>query len=74
MKNAKRMFKHLGYERLSKKYNPNMIIYEKKEMNPGVQIIRITFDLTDNKVQFTPGYRYSAEEIDAVYKQLEELI
>ena len=28
MKSAKEMFEELGYKRLSKKYNKNMILYE----------------------------------------------
>ena len=66
-------FKRLGYEKLPKKYNPDMIIYEKKEMNPAVQIIRVMFNINDKKVQFAPYYRYSKAEMEAVMAQLEEL-
>lgn len=72
MKNAKELFKELGYKRLPKKYNKNMILYENENMLKNYKII-IYFSLTDKRIQFSPYFRYSIQELNAINKQVEEL-
>lgn len=72
MKTAKDLFKELGYKRLPKKYNKNMISYENEDMLKDYKII-IYFSLSDKKVQFSPYYRYSMQDLKAINKQCEEL-
>ena len=72
MKTAKDLFKELGYKRLPKKYNKNMILYENENMLKDYKII-IYFSLTDKKIQFSPYYRYTMQELKAISKQCEEI-
>ena len=75
---AKKMFKKLGYKKWPKKYNKNMIMYEREEKLIGAigekyYKIIVYFNLTDKKIQFSPYYRYSLQELKAINKQVEEL-
>lgn len=75
---ARKMFKELGYKKWSKKYNKNMIMYEREEKLIGAigekyYKIIVYFNLTDKKIQFSPYYRYSLQELKAINKQVEEL-
>lgn len=75
---AKKMFKELGYKKWPKKYNKNMIMYEREEKLIGAigekyYKIIVYFSLTDKKIQFSPYYRYSLQELKAINKQAEEL-
>lgn len=72
MKSARKLFKELGYKRLPKKYNKNMILYENENMLKNYKII-IYFSLTDKRIQFSPYFRYSIQELNAINKQVEEL-
>ena len=72
MKTAKDLFKELGYKRLPKRYNKNMILYENENMLKNYKII-IYFSLSDKKIQFSPYYRYTMQELKAINKQCEEL-
>lgn len=72
MKSAKELFKELGYKKLPKKYNKNMILYENENMLKDYKII-IYFSLTDKRIQFSPYFRYSMQELNAINKQVEEL-
>lgn len=72
MSKADEMFKELGYKRLSKKYNKNMILYENENMLKDYKII-IYFSLTDKKIQFSPYYRYSMQELQAINEKVKEL-
>lgn len=72
------MFKQLGYKKMPKKYNKNMILYEREEkikgsINEQYFKIIVYFSLTDKKIQFSPYYRYSLLELQAINKQIEEL-
>ena len=69
---AKEMFNKLGYKKLSKKYNKNMILYESPYLARAGKII-IYFSLTDKRIQFSQYYRYSVKELEAINKQVEEL-
>ena len=69
---AKEMFEELGYKRLPKKYNKNMILYENENMLKNNKVI-IYFSLTDKKIQFSPYYRYSMQELKAINQQCKEL-
>lgn len=75
---AREMFEKLGYKRLPKKYSKNMILYE-NEINiigvirPRIEKKIIYFSLTDKKIQFSPYFRYSMQELKAINKQVEEL-
>jgi hypothetical protein len=78
MKSAKELFKELGYKRLPKRYNKNMILYKREtniigSLKPRKEIEIIYFSLTDKKIQFSPYYRYSMQELQAINKQVEEL-
>ena len=78
MKKARELFKELGYKRLSKKYNKNMILYENEikligSINPRKELKIIYFSLTDKKIQFSPYFRYTMQELNAINKQVEEL-
>lgn len=68
MKSAKELFKELGYKRLPKKYNKNMILYETRKESKV-----IFFSLTDKRIQFSSYFRYSIQELNAINKQVEEL-
>lgn len=72
MSKADEMFQKLGYKRLSKKYNKNMILYENENMLKDYKII-IYFSLTDKKIQFSPYYRYSMQELQAINEKVKEL-
>jgi len=72
MSKADEMFKKLGYKRLPKKYNKNMILYENENMLKDYKII-IYFSLTDKKIQFSPYYRYSMQELQAINEKVKEL-
>lgn len=67
MKSAREMFEELGYKRLPKKYNKNMILYENEKESKIIY-----FSLTDKKIQFSPYFRYSMQELNAINKQVEE--
>lgn len=73
---AKEMFEKLGYKRLPKKYNKNMILYERIEENlctyQKFKII-VWFGLKDKRIQFSPYYRYTIEELQAINQQIKEL-
>lgn len=78
MKSAKEMFKELGYKRLPKKYNKNMILYKNEISIIGITEPRketkiIYFSLTDKKIQFSPYLRYSVQELKAINQQINEL-
>ena len=49
-----------------------MILYENENMLKNYKII-IYFSLTDKKIQFSPYYRYTMQELKAISKQCEEL-
>lgn len=75
---AKEMFKKLGYKKLPKKYNKNMLLYERKidvigGLKPRTELKIIYFCLSDKRIQFSPYLRYSLEELKAINKQIEEL-
>lgn len=75
---AREMFEELGYKRLPKKYNKNMILYENEINIIGATRSRtekkiIYFSLTDKKIQFSPYFRYSMQELKAINNQVEEL-
>lgn len=69
---AKEMFEKLGYKKLPKIYSKNMILYESPYLERVGKII-IYFSLTDKRIQFSPYYRYSVKELEAINKQVEEL-
>lgn len=78
MKSARKLFKELGYKRLPKKYNKNMILYENEisiigSIKPRKETKIIYFNLTDKEIQFSPYFRYSMQELQAINKQIEEL-
>lgn len=68
MKSAKELFKELGYKRLPKKYNKNMILYETRKESKI-----IFFSLTDKRIQFSSYFRYSVQELQAINQQINEL-
>ena len=73
---AKEMFEKLGYKKLPKKYNKNMILYERIEENPCTYQkfkIIIWFELKGKRIQFSPYYRYTLEELQAINQQVKEL-
>lgn len=76
MKSAKELFEELGYKRLPKKYNKNMILYEINiigSVKHRKELKIIYFSLTDKRIQFSPYVRYSMQELKAINKQIEEL-
>lgn len=78
MKSARELFKELGYKRLPKKYNKNMILYEKEisiigSIKPRKELKIIYFSLTDKRIQFIPYVRYSMQELNAINQQVNEL-
>lgn len=78
MKNARELFEELGYKRLPKKYNKNMILYENEiniigSVKPRKELKIIYFSLTDKRIQFSPYFKYSMQELNAINKQVEEL-
>lgn len=78
MKGARELFKELGYKKLPKKYNKNMILYENEiniigSVKPRKELKIIYFSLTDKRIQFSPYFRYSMQELNAINKQVEEL-
>lgn len=73
---AKEMFEKLGYKKLPKKYNKNMILYEKEEENPCTHAkfkVIVHFELKGKRIQFSPYYRYTLDLVQAINKQIEEL-
>ena len=73
---AKEMFEKLGYKKLPKKYNKNMILYEREEENPCTYAkfkVIVWFELKGKRIQFSPYYRYTLKELQAINKQVEEL-
>ena len=71
---AKEMFERLGYKKLPKKYNKNMILYEKEIEGIATMSKKIIYFSPSHKsIQFSPYISYSLEELQAINKQVEEL-
>ena len=78
MKSARELFEELGYKKLPKKYNKNMILYENEiniigSVRPRKELKIIYFSLTDKRIQFSPYFKYSMQELNAINQQINEL-